>query len=372
MRIAVNVRLLKKNKLDGIGWFTYHTLKNIVEKNPDDEFIFIFDKKFDDEFVFGSNVKFIIVPPVTRHPILWWIWLNISIPFILRKFKPDVFFSPDGFIPNYKKCRIVNVIHDINFVHYPKDLPFFTRVFYNYFFPRFAKKSDKLLTVSEYSKKDLIENYNIENTKIYVVYNGSDEIYKPIENENISIVKQKYTDGNDYFVFVGSLHPRKNIKRLILAFNKFKSNSNSKLKLIIVGAKFFKNSEMFDIYNSLEYKEDIIFTGRLEKIELHKVVASSIAMVFVPYFEGFGIPILEAMNCNVAVISSNVTSMPEVAGDAALYVNPFDIDDISNAMYKIAFDEDFRNELIEKAKVQRNKFSWQKTAEKVWEAIKLV
>lgn len=369
MKIAVNVRLLKKNKLDGIGWFTFHTLKNIIEANPNYEFIFIFDKKFDDEFIFGSNVKSVIAPPVTRHPILWWIWLNISVPFVLNKHKPDVFFSPDGFVPNYNKCRIVNVIHDINFVHYPKDMPFFTRIFYNYFFQRFAKKSNKLLTVSQYSKSDIIKTYNVDPQKINVVYNGSDEIYKPIDFQTKIFIKKKYSKGNDFFVFVGSLHPRKNLKRLILAFDKFKNLTNSNLNLIIVGAKFFKNSEMFEIYHNLKYKEDIIFTGRLEKEDLHKVVASCLAMVFVPYFEGFGIPILEAMNCEVPIICSNVTSMPEVAADAALYVNPFDIEDIANAMKKIAYDDNLRNELVEKGRIQRKKYSWQLTAQRVWSSI---
>lgn len=369
MKIAVNTRLLIDNKLDGIGWFTYNTLKILVEKHKEIEFIFIFDRKFDTKFVFASNVKPIVCPPPTRHPILWNIWLNFSLPFFLNSHKIDLFLSPDGFIPKIKKIPILNVIHDINFYHYPNDLPKKTSKFYNKFFPTFAKKSNHLATVSEYSKNDISKNYNINENKITVVYNGCNEIYKPIDLEKITEIKAKYSDNKDYFVFIGSIHPRKNIKRLILAFEKFKFLSNSDVKLIIIGPKFFNNSDLFITYNNLNHKNDIIFTGRLDDNELHNVLAASLCLAFVPYFEGFGIPILEAMNCNIPVISSNVTSMPEVAGDAALYVNPFDINEISNAMEKIYSDKSLRVELIEKGKIQRQKFSWEKSADLLWSAI---
>lgn len=371
MKIAVNTRLLIKNKLDGIGWFTYHTLKNIVEKHSEHTFYFIFDRPFNKEFIFAENVEPVIVSPPTRHPVLWKIWFDFMLPKALNKIKPDVFLSPDGYLPK-TNFPCVNVIHDINFVHNPDDLPFFTRKYYNKYFPKFAKQAQIIATVSEFSKNDIADNYGIDKQKISVVYNGADELYSPVNKDVKVKIKNKYSSGTNYFVFVGSVHPRKNLKRLIIAFNEYKEKTNSDFKLIIVGSKFFKNTDLFNLYNTLKFKDEIIFTGRLELAELHEVVASAFAMAFVPYFEGFGIPILEAMYCDVPVISANVTSMPEVAGDAALYVNPFNVSEIAEALERMELDSNLRNLLIEKGRVQRKKFSWKKTADKLWANIQLV
>ncbi len=371
MKIAINTRLLIDGKLDGIGWFTFHVLKNITKNHPEHTFYFIFDRPYSEKFIFSKNVIPIVVPPPTRHPVLWKIWFDFLLPRTLKKINADVFFSPDGYLAKTKIPSIA-VIHDINFVHNPKDLPFFTRLFYLKEFPKYAHHAKIIATVSEFSKKDIIDNYKIDTEKIKVVYNGADDIYKPV-NEDVKIsIKEKYSSGKGYFVFVGSVHPRKNLKRLIIAFDNFKEKTNFEHKLIIVGAKFFKNSDLFNVFEKLKFKNDIIFTGRLEVEELHKVVASAVALAFVPYFEGFGIPILEAMYCDVPVISANITSMPEVAGDAALYVNPFNIDEISQALWKMASDGSLRKHLIEKARTQKLKFSWQKTAEKVWQAIEQI
>ncbi len=368
MKIAVNTRLLIKGKLDGIGWFTYHSLKNIVTNHPEHQFYFFFDRQYSDEFIFSDNVTPIIIGPPTRHPFLWYFWFKHRLPKALKKLSPDIFLSPDGFLPD-TNIPTVNVIHDINFAHNPEDLPFFIRQFYNRYFPKYAKHSNAIATVSEFSKQDIAKQYNVPLEKIDVVYNGSDKRYKPINQAEKEKIKQQFTDGKNFFIFIGSIHPRKNITRLIQAFNLFKINTLSDLKLVIVGNKFFKNKELFSVYQSLEYKDDIIFTGRLEIEILNKVLASATALTFVPYFEGFGIPILEALYCDVPVISANVTSMPEVAGDAAIYVNPFDIEEIAEAMSKLYSDENLCQTLIKKGQIQREKFSWEQTAEKLWNII---
>ncbi|MBN2892821.1 MAG: glycosyltransferase family 4 protein [Bacteroidales bacterium] len=371
MKIAVNTRLLIHNKLDGIGWFTYNTLKIITQNHPEHTFYFIFDRNYDNEFIFSENVIPIVVPPPTRHPVLWNIWLKVSVPKALKKINIDFFLSPDGFLPSKLNIPSVTVIHDINFAHNPKDLPLSTRNFYNKNFPDYAQKTTRIATVSEFSKRDIVYTYKISPKKIDVVYNGANIDYKPVDENTKIETKKKYTDGEDYFIFIGAIHPRKNIKRLIIAFDEFKKNTEFSHKLVIVGPHFFKNSELLKTYESLDYKEDIIFTGRLNVEDLHKVLASAFAMTFVPYFEGFGIPILEAMFCDVPVISANVTSMPEVAEDAALYVNPMNISEIAGAMHKIIIDEELRNSLIKKGKLQRQKFSWEKTAEKLWKTIEI-
>ena len=179
----------------------------------------------------------------------------------------------------------------------------------------------------------------------------------------------KFSDGQDYFLFVGTLHPRKNIARLFKAFNLFKKESGSKMKLIIVGTKMFMTKDIEKAFSDSSYKEDIIFTGRLSPEVLHHVLASAFALTFVPVFEGFGIPLIEAMNAGVPIISSDQTSLPEVAGDAALYVDPFSIESIKKAMIQISENEQLRMDLIEKGNRRKELFSWNKTADKLWNLI---
>lgn len=369
MKIAVNTRLLIKNKLEGIGWFTYESLKRITQQHPEHEFIFIFDRPFSDEFIFANNITPVVISPQARHPFLFYAWFEYSIPYILKKHKAELFLSTDGFSSLSAKIPVVDVIHDINFAHYPQDLPWLITKYYNYFFPKFAHKATRIATVSEYSKSDIARTWGVNKDKIDVVYNGSNSFYKPLTPEEIKNTKNKYTQGKDFFIFVGALHPRKNVSRLLQAFDEFKAKNNSNIKLVIVGNQMFKTSEMEQVFSSIKHKEDVVFTGRLSPADLSLVMGSALALTFVPYFEGFGIPIVEAMNCDVPVITANVTSMPEISGNAALHVDPFSITSISNGMLAVASDEKLRNTLIAEARIQRQKFSWDKTADKLWDCI---
>jgi glycosyltransferase involved in cell wall biosynthesis len=366
MKIAVNTRLLQPNKLDGIGWFSYQTLKRITQGHPEHQFFFLFDRPYDQQFIFTDNITPIVVPPPTRHPLLWFTWLEASVPFYLRNIKPDVFLSPDGFVPLSLKIPVIPVIHDINFHHRPADLPGSSRYYYRKFFPKFARKAARIATVSEFSKSDIANSYGINTNRIDVVYNGAHEMYVPITSDEKLAVKQRYTQGAEYFIFVGSLHPRKNVEGLLKGFDHFKKQTSSNFKLLIVGEKLFMNSSLEATYQGLTSKYDIIFTGRKEPDELSKLLASAWALVFVPYFEGFGIPLLEAMQCNIPSVASNITSLPEVAGNTAVYVNPNSIDSVADGLSAMAFDLKLRNSLIANCSEQRQKFSWDKTAEKLW------
>jgi glycosyltransferase involved in cell wall biosynthesis len=372
LNIAVNTRLLLKNKLEGIGWFSFETLKRITTNHPEHTFYFIFDRPFDKQFIFGDNVKPIVIGAPTRHPVLYYLWFEFSIPKILKEINADLFISPDGFLSLKTNIKSIAVIHDINFMHYPKDFPLLLRLYYRYFFPRFAKKANRIASVSEYSKQDIINQFEINENKIDVVYNGSNSIYKPISDTEKELTKKKYTSGNNYFLFVGALSPRKNVSNLLLAFNDFKIKTQSQDKLVIVGEKMFKTKELNKTYENLQHKSDVIFTGRMHPENLKNLYAASTALTFVPYFEGFGIPIIEAMNCETAVITSNKTSVPEVAGDAAILVDPFSVKSISDAMLELHNNPKLRTELIEKGNLQKEKFSWDKTAEKFWKTIEKV
>lgn len=368
MKIAVNTRLLLKDKLEGIGWVACETLIRIVKAHPDDEFYFLFDRKPDPKFVFAENVKPVVLFPQARHPFLYVIYFEISVRRALRKIKPDVFLSPDAYLCLRSEIPQIAVFHDINFEHFPQDFPRMALWHYKKFFPKFARKAKKIITVSEFSKQDIIDNYKIEPEKIHVVYNGANEGFKPISDDEKIKVRESYSNGCQYFMFVGSLHPRKNLERLFPAFDIFKEKTGSDVKLLIIGEKRWWTDSIRKAYETMKCKYDVVFVGHLQMSELNRVTAAAIASVYVSYFEGFGIPIVEAYRCDVPVITSNVTSMPEVAGDAALLVDPFDVQSIADAMIKV-LDENVRKSLIIKGQSRRNDFSWDKAAEKWWSII---
>ena len=369
LRIGVNTRLLIKDQLDGIGWYQYEILKRMTKANPSHQFIFFFDRKYDPSFVFEKNVIPIVLRPQARHPILFKLWFNHAVRKALIKHKIDLFFSPDGYICLKTNVPQVGTFHDLNFEHFPKDLrPSHSR-YYRSQFPIFAKKAQHLVTVSEFSKNDIMERYGVKQEKITVIHNGVNNSYGPVPDAIKNSCRNKYANGSPFFLYVGSLHSRKNIVRLIEAFMIFKNASGSTTKLILAGNKYDWTTAMEDALNSSEYKDDIILTGRIHQTELINLMGSALALTYVSYFEGFGMPILEAMRSGTPVITSDCTSIPEVAGEAALMVDPFQSEDIASAMAKVETSQKLRHELIEKGAKQVTLFNWDRCAEETWKVI---
>jgi len=355
--------------MDGIGLFTYESFKTIVKQHPEIEFVFIFDRTPHTDFINQKNISFKVLSPPTRHIYLFKYWYQVALKKLLKKLDADIFIGTDGMIPLNTKTKTLSVIHDLNFEHHPEYLPKNIFNYYKKWFPKFTQKANRIVTVSEYSKADISKTYQIPPSKIDVVYNGANINFKPISAEGKKATQNKYTNGNPYFLFVGTLHPRKNLVNLFKAFDQFKSQTSSNIQLLIVGKKMWWTKEIETAFNQLQHKESIIFTGRVNNEDLYSITASAHTLTYVPFFEGFGIPLVEAMSCGIPVITSNITSMPEVVDEAALLVDPFSIDDISNAMIQVATNENLRKELSEKSIEQAKKFSWNNTANLLWESI---
>ena len=365
MRIGINTRNLIPNKMEGFGHYTFEIVSRLISAHPEHEFILFYDRQIDPPFNFGSNAYEVVVSPPTRHPILHLIWFEIKLPRALKKHKIDLFFSPDGYCSLRSKVPQVAVIHDINFEHNPKDLPKLVSFYLRYCFPKFAKKAKHIITVSEYSKSDIHQHYKIKPEVITVIPNSSNKAFKQISLPEQAIVKAKLTQGLDYFLFVGSLHPRKNIQRLIQAFE-IVAAENKDILLVIVGSKMWRTSKLI-IPSSLDKR--VIFTGHLPLEELTAITGSALALAYVPYFEGFGIPLVEAMKCGLPILAANTTSLPEVAGNAAIYCNPFNTLEIAEGMKKLLTDKSLREELSQVGLKRAELFSWDSSAEKVWQIL---
>lgn len=372
MNIAVNTRFLIENKLEGIGWFTFETLRRIVRQHPNHHFYFFFDRPYSEEFVFADNVTPMVLFPPARHPFLWYWWFEVAIPRALKKVNAGLFLSTDGYLSLNTQVKTALVIHDIAFEHFPEHVPFLVRKYYKHFAPKYAQKASRIATVSAFSKQDIVTQYGTPASKIDVVYNGCSAYYKPLSHDEQENVKEAYTEGKDYFIYAGSVQPRKNIANLFRAFDRFKKKTSSDVKLVIVGAKGWSYGEIFDTYNKMQHKADVIFTGHLSPDDLARLMASALALTYVSIFEGFGIPILEAMHAGTPVITSNVSSMPEVAGDAGMLIDPNSVADIAEAMEELYGDSTLREELVKRGNIQRQKFSWDQTADKLWHTVEQV
>ena len=369
MVIAVNTRFLLVDYLEGYGNFIYETFRRITEQHPEHEFIFIFDRPYDKRFLFSNNIKTVVTGPAARHPLLWKLWYDIKVPVILKRYKVDVFVSCDGLCSPGTKVPQCLVVHDLAFLHYPSTIKKSHLLFYKRYTPKFLGKAISIATVSEFSKKDIIAQYGTDAKKINVVYNGVKEIFNPINNEAKATIKNKYTDGKEYFIYAGSIHPRKNLITLLKAFSVFKKRQQTNMKLVLAGRLAWQYESFEKDLKSYKYRNDVVLTGYVEEAVLAEIIGAAYGLVYPSFFEGFGVPVLEAMRCDVPVITSADSAMQEIAKDAALYADANSHTDIANKMMLLYKDENLRKELILKGRQIVKQYSWDKTATLLWQSI---
>ena len=348
-------------------------IRNVIDHLPEDpslNYSLFLNQKFNylgDDF--GSKYKRIFFK--TKNPFLR---LPLEFPFLLMKNKVDL-LHVQYTAPLIVNCPLVTTIHDISYEHYPELFTKKEALFLSYGIQNTAKRAAKIITVSEYSKHDLMETYKIPDDKIVVTYNSIDESFKVIHDPvRIKQIKDKYEIGDaDYILAVGNLQPRKNIVRLLEAYKKLRlENINMKEKLVIVGKKAWMFSEIFKKLEGFPYIKDVILTGYVPQNELPILYNGARLFVYPSLFEGFGLPVLEAMACGVPVVTSNVSSLPEVSGDAALLIDPYQVEGIADGMYQLLNQPSLYEACRLKGIQRANQFSWRKTAEKTVEVYKSI
>lgn len=370
MRIAVNAIFLQKDQLEGFGHYTNEIFSRLVKQHPEHTFIFVFDRPFDDKFITAPNVIPIVVGPPARHAISFRYWYDVKAPLALRSLKPDIWIQPYGFCSLTSAVPQLLVVHDLAFLHHPQFLPWRNRWFYKRYTPRFLAKAAGIVTVSEYTKADIITQYlKTAPEKITVVPGAARTIFQPLSWQEKEQVKDGSADGRDYFLFTGGIHPRKNLLNLLKAFSLFKKWQHSNMKLLVAGRLAWQYEELVEKLKTYKYRDDVVMLGQLPDEQLAKITASAYAVVYPSFFEGFGLPVVEAMQSGVPVIASNTSALPETGGEAVLYADPSDPEAIAKHMMMLYRDENTRGKLIAEGELQAAKFSWDAAAESFWKLI---
>ncbi|MCC7245926.1 MAG: glycosyltransferase family 4 protein [Saprospiraceae bacterium] len=366
MKIAVNTRFLLPGRLEGLGWYTHEIVRRMVLAHPEDEFLFLFDRPFSDEFIYAENVRPVVLFPPARHPILWHWWFEWSVARCLKKERPDVFFSPDSYLSLSAKTPTVMTVHDLVPLHFPEQIPLKHRHYFLRQWPKFIRRADHIVTISNFVAQDIVQTCGIAGDRVTVAYNGCRENFKPISDLEKSAIMAQYADGKPYFLYTGAIHPRKNIPRLIQGFDQFVDRTGADVRLLLAGRFAWKTGEVTEAYENARNKHAIRFLGYVPEAVLPALTASAQAFAYLSLSEGFGLPMLESMHCDVPVLAANASCLPEIAGDAALLVNPLDVSAIAEGLNLLHSDVALRSQLIEKGRIQREKFSWDQAAAQIY------
>jgi glycosyltransferase involved in cell wall biosynthesis len=266
-------------------------------------------------------------------------------------------------LPLDKNCPFVITLHDVIPYRMPETVgETFLRIF-NEEMPHIVSRCDGIITVSEFSKEDIAKAFNFPKEKIFVTHLAAENIYRPLDKKECSeLIKSRYGIDGDYILYVGGFSPRKNIVGLIEAFSKLLSKYKKDIKLVIAG----KQGKSYSIYKKrtqdLGIENSVLFPGFIEIEHLPHLYNASKLLVYPSFYEGFGLPPVEAMACGTPVITSNVTSIPEVLGDSAIFINPHDDDTLCSSMYNVLSNDELSEQLIMKGLVRSSELSWNKTA----------
>ncbi|MCI0522269.1 MAG: glycosyltransferase family 4 protein [Bacteroidales bacterium] len=369
MVIAINARTLKKVPIDGIGWFTHEVIRRLIADHPEHRFILISDRRYDILPLAGDNIEYITVPLRNVHPAIWYVWHEMLLPGVLRRVKADLYIAPDGLMPLRTPVPCITVIHDLNHEHRPGDIPWPERMYYRHYFPLFAARAVRVATVSEFSAGDISRTYGIDRGKIDVVPNGVAEIFSPPLQGETEETRREHSGGRPYFLFVSNFSPRKNVETVIKAYGIFRRDSGSDHRLLLAGRRLYLTGAIDRAVKDSPYSEDILFTGSVGRDELRRLYGGAEALLFVPWFEGFGIPVVEAQRCGTPCILSDTSSLPEVSGGAALCAGPAGAEAIAAAMAHLVSDEALRRHLSEQGIINSRRYSWDNAATKMWDCI---
>lgn len=364
MKIGIN--LISFSSIQGTEIFAKNIISNLLKLKKNDEEFFILSAKDSPELLNFPQAKIIKIKGL-KNKYIKTLYQQFNIYFLLKKYKIDFLFSPSPVAPFFYKNKVV-VIHDCAYDRFREFENIFSKIYFRAMFYGAKYFSRKIVTSSNFSKKELIKFYKINPKKIEVIYGGVPELPE-VEENFIEKTLYKFNIDKPYFLYIGNWRPRKNLLGLIKVFKLFLEKNKVDFLLVIGGRKNIRFLDLEKEIRENKLEGKVILTDGLSGKEVTALYKGSVALTFPSYYEGFGLPILEAQSLGVPVLTSNTSSLPEVAGDSAVYVNPYDVKDIAKGMEKIAFDKNLREDLIKKGFENIKRFSWEKSAKQLLEVI---
>ncbi len=365
MRIGFNARYLQ-NTHSGIETYILNLLLNLKKIDKINEYLLFFGRnKPVPDIISEIDFDCDISSMHTGNQLKKALWEHLYLPNAIKRKGIDIFHEPFFVAPVFKKCPTIITIYDLAFLRVPDAYNLRNKLYFKLFLEKSIISSDAIIAISNSTKEDIISVFPQSKNKVFVVYPGRDEDFRKVDDkERLNKVKDVYNIRGEFLLSVSLLSPRKNIINLIRAFKIFRSRSRLNEKLVIVGRKGWLWKDIFKEVSSSGLDDDIIFCGHIPKDHLIALYGASKAFIYPSFYEGFGLPIIEAMSCAVPVIASKSSSMPEACGDAAILVDPYNAGDLADAMENLCSDPSLQDALIKKGLRQVEKFSWVDTAEK--------
>lgn len=369
MKIGIDARLIDEKEKFGIGIYQDNLIRELANIDKKNEYLLFFQslmrKKDDFPGPAQGNFRKIIVriPNGLGSNIKDRIWTDFLLPFYIRKEKIDVFHNLCRAFPSKKpKCKTVVTIHDLTYKYIDlKRKP--KRTFAAKSFERSVLHADKIITISESSKKDILKFHGIDARKIAITYNGLTSHIRPIPEEELQIFKKRVNLDYKFILYVGYFLPHKNVERIIESFDIARKRFGINQKLVLIGGgPDSLTCPIMNLIRTFHLQDEIIFKGYLKNEELNCFYNAADLFLFPTLYEGFGMPVLEAMAVGTPVITSNTSSLPEVAGDASLLVNPYNSNEIAEAIWRVINDNCLREDLIKKGFERIKNFTWRNTA----------
>lgn len=352
----------------GIGRFAFEILLQIYAKDRKNSYtVFLPGSPLKDLPPECANFRYKVIPSVG-------LWTLIGLPLGLKRSNIDLFFSPTHYIPRFTHVsRIVSVM-DLSYLHYPE--LFRRRDLYKLknWSEYSIRNCVKIITISEFTKKEITKFYNVNPNKIVVAYPGIDLKRFNSDKRETSAgrirMRKKFGIVNKYLLFVGTLQPRKNISRLLEAWDKLKRNGNN-LQLVIVGNKGWLYQDIYSTLERLKSKDSVLILSGVSDADMPSIYQNAEAFCLPSLYEGFGIPVLEAMACGIPTVISDTSSLPEIGSDASIYINAQDVSSIAGGLEKIlSLDSEEKNRIIKKGLENIKRFNWQDAGSKVLEVFK--
>jgi glycosyltransferase involved in cell wall biosynthesis len=369
MIFAINTRILPADYPTAYRYFIYEILKRITRNNPEHQFIFITDRQSGLLSIKEANVKQVVTGPAAKHPLLWKFWFDIKLPALLRKHKADIFISCDGMCSLNTKVPQCLVLQDTAFLEAPSFLSKTYISYYKKYTAKFLNTAKSIIATSVFTKEVISASYNVINFEIDIVYNAVNEKFQPITNEEKIIVKEQYADGREFFIYTGDIHPATNLLKLLKAFSVFKKRQQTAMKLVLVGKVAIKYQSFKQDIKSYKYRNDVVLLENVEEDMLVKIVGAAYGLINPSVYTGFVPSVLQAMKCNVPVITSTGSCMQEMTEGAVLYVDVNSHTDIADKMMLLYKDEKLHKQLAEKGKSVAEKFTWDKTSDLLWQSV---